>query len=304
MRVEALKSNRLEEFIDYCRKHRAEVDDSFLYDEDLREFEPNAENPTYIVVDDNELIIAAASLIINEYHRRGKKGRFRIFHSEVSEAQVYNKLLEAILRHTEGLGKIFVFMHTDDSSAIEIIEELKFTIERYSFFLVREDLEVQSFKLPEGYEIKPFKAGEHEKDWCEVRNQAFAKLKGSETPITLEMVSKMISDSDSIEGAAMLLYHKEVPVGVIRGALDEYEGTQTMNIGPVAIIPEYQGKGLGRCLLRAILRFAKDNNFRMTSLCVNGDNERAKSLYLQEGFKQVEAVVCYDYHIKRSKSES
>lgn len=297
MRVEVLESNRVEEFIAYCRKHRGEVDDSFLYDEDLKEFEPNAENPTYIVVDDNEQIIAAASLIINEYHRRGKKGRFRILHSEVPEAEIYNMLLQAILKHTEGLDKIFVFMHTDDSAAIEIIEELKFTIERYSFFLVREDLEVQSFKLPEGYEIAPFKVGEHENAWCQIRNSAFAKLKGSETPITPGMVSKMISDSDSIEGAALLLYHEERSVGVIRGALDEYEGTQTMNIGPVAIIPEYQGKGLGRCLLRAILQFAKDNNFKMTSLCVNGENERAKALYLQEGFKQAEAVVCYDYHI-------
>lgn len=297
MRIEILKSNRVEEFIAYCRKHRAEVDDSFLYDDDLKEFEVNVDNPTYIAVDDNDKIIAAASLIINEYHRRGKKGRFRIFHSEVPEAQVYNKLLQAILTHTEGLDKIFVFIHADSSEAIEIIEELKFTVERYSFFLVREDLEVQAFKLPERYEIKPFKAGEHEKAWCEVRNSAFAKLKGSETPITPEMVSKMISDSDNIEGATMLLYHEERPVGVIRGALDEYEGTQTMNIGPVAIIPEYQGKGLGRCLLRAILHFAKKNNFKMTSLCVNGDNERAKALYLQEGFKQVEAVVCYDYYI-------
>jgi mycothiol synthase len=302
MRVEALKSNRVEEFIVYCRKHRADVDDSFLYDEDLREFEPNADNPTYIAVDDNKQIIAAASLIINEYHRIGKKGRFRIFHSEVLEVQVYDKLLQAILKHTEGLDKIFVFMHTDDSAAREIIEELKFTVERYSFFLVREDLEVQACKLPEEYEIMLFKEGVHEKAWCEVRNSAFAKLKGSETPITEDMVSKMIADNDSIEGATILLYHKERPVGVGRGALDEYEGLQTMNIGPIAIIPEYQGKGLGRYLLRTILSFARNNNFRRTTLCVNAENEKAKDLYLQEGFKQAEAVVCYKYDIIKDSS--
>ena len=74
-----------------------------------------------------------------------------------------------------------------------------------------------------------------------------------------------------------------------------------MNIGPLAIIPEYQGKGLGRILLRTILNFAKDKNYKRTILCVNAENERAKALYIQEGFKQVEGVVCYKYDLIRKQ---
>jgi mycothiol synthase len=61
------------------------VDDSYLDDEELNYFEPNEENPTYIVLDKQDRIIAAASLIIDEYNRRGKRARFRIFHANDCE---------------------------------------------------------------------------------------------------------------------------------------------------------------------------------------------------------------------------
>lgn len=35
MKVEALKTEQLEDFREYCKKHRKELDDSFLYDDDL-----------------------------------------------------------------------------------------------------------------------------------------------------------------------------------------------------------------------------------------------------------------------------
>lgn len=68
-----------------------------------------------------------------------------------------------------------------------------------------------------------------------------------------------------------------------------------MNIGPLAIIPEYQGQGLGRLLLRASLQFAKEKGYHKTILSVNGENERAQALYVNEGFRQVEGVACYEY---------
>ena len=70
-----------------------------------------------------------------------------------------------------------------------------------------------------------------------------------------------------------------------------------MNIGPLAIQPKYQGQGLGRMLLRASLCFARDKAHTRVIPSVNGENERAKALYIQEGFQQVEAVVCYEYYL-------
>ncbi len=298
MKIEALKNERIGDFLEYCRKHRPDVDDSFLYEEDLRDFKPDDENPTYIVTGRQGEIIAAASLIIDEYHRRGKKARFRIFHSEIEDSECYKMLMQEIIKHTGGLDKIFVYVQVANKQMLEFIEGLKFHVDRYSFLLVREDLEVPEPRLPEGYEIRPLRAGIDEELWCEVRNASFAKLKGSETPITPEMVAKMITADDHLEGGSMILYHEERPVGVVRGAKDEYEDAPIMNIGPLAIIPEYQGKGLGRSLLRASLKFAKENSYKRTILCVNAENERAKSLYIQEGFRQVEAVACCMFDLR------
>ena len=297
MKIEFLKSDRKEEFLEYCKKYRGEIDDSFLYDEDLLNFEPNDENPTYIAMNEGGKIVGTVSLIIDDYNRRGKKGRFRIFHSEADTNESYNLLMEAILKHTGDLDNIFVFSPVVNTKLIEAIERLNFSVERYSYLLVREDLEAGEVSLPEDYKINPFKLECDKEKWCEVRNASFAKLKGSETPMTPAMVEKMILSEDNIEGGAMILYHNEKPVGVVRGAIDDYEGQPIMNIGPLAIIPEYQGKGLGRMLLRACLSFAKEKTFKRTILCVNAENERAKALYLQEGFKQVEAAACYKYEI-------
>lgn len=297
MRLDILKKERIEDFKNYCRKHRQEVDDSFLYDEDLNVFELNDENPTYIIVNEKDEIVAAASLLIDDYHRKGKKGRFRIFHSEMNRVQYYELLMEGILKHTAGLDRVIIFIPTYNQELQEYIKALNFQVDRYSFVLVRDEIDVPGYHIPEDYSIKTFKQGSDEETWCKIRNIAFSNLKGSETPITPDMVDKMVSNHSYIEGGLAILYHKDTPVGVVRGSADLHMDAPIMNIGPLAIVPEYQGKGLGRVLLRHIVNFAKEKGYEKTILCVNAENEMAKRLYIQEGFKQVEAVVCYQYDL-------
>lgn len=293
MKIEVLKNGGIKSFAQYCQRHRGEIDDSFLYDEDLKDFHPDDENPTYVLLDEKEELVGTASLIIDQYLKRGRKARFRILHSEVEDIECYQGLIQAVLRHTKGLTKVFIFVPMENNKLIEIIEKLNFVVERYSFLYIRELQNIPDFSIPEGYEVRSFKPGIDEEAWCQVRNTAFQHLKGHETPITPEMAAKMASDSDYIEDGMMLLYHKDRAVGVVRGAADEYEGTQIMNIGPLAILPEYQGRGLGRILLRAALHFAREKAYHRTILCVNAENQRAEDLYIKEGFQKVEAVACY-----------
>jgi mycothiol synthase len=297
MKVVALEKARVHDFTEYCKRHRDEVDDSYLYDFELRDFQIGDENPTYILINQQDEIVGAASLVMDDYHKRGKRARFRIFHSEVEDIQCYQQLLKELLKHTKDLEKVFLFIPVTTNNLIEMIQDLKFSLERYAFLFVREDLEVPNLNLPEGYELRPFKQGQDEENWAMIRNAAFSTLKGSETPITIEGVTKLLHDDDYLEGGMLLLFHHGKPVGVIRGADDEYEDAPIMNIGPVAVTPEYQGCGLGRILLRASLLFAKEKGYKRTILSVNGENERAQALYIQEGFKQVEAVVCYQYFL-------
>ncbi|MDQ1000741.1 mycothiol synthase [Neobacillus niacini] len=298
MRVEGLEKEKVLDFVAYCKKHRNEIDDSYLYDSDLLEFEIRDENPTYLAINQQDEIIGVASLVMDDYHNRGKRARFRIFHCKTQDIQCYQQLLEAVLKHTAGLDKVFLFIPVVNSKLIEMVEGLKFSVERYAFLLVREDLDVPEIHFPEGYELRTFRPRQDENNWLTVRNIAFSTLKGSETPLTTEGVKKLLTYDDYLEGGMMVLFYQEKPVGVIRGAHDEYDGAPIMNIGPVAILPEYQGRGLGRSLLRASLRFAKEKGYKRTILSVNGENDRAQALYIQEGFKQVEAVVCYQYFLR------
>lgn len=297
MKTVQLSKVNFHDFVDYCKRHRGDVDESFLYDEDFEKFQIGSENPTYLLLDEDEKVVAAASLIIDEYNRSGKKGRFRIFHSEINDMKIYEGLLDSILLHTEDLEKIFTFVPTYNVELVEKIARLNFKVERYVFLLIRDTNNISDFTIPEDYVIRHLELNNNEDDWCRVRNIAFASVKGNEVPVTSNMVIDMLLSNDNIEGGCMILYHKDKAVGCIRCSYDEFEDKPIVNIGTLAVIPEYQGKGLGRLLLRAGISFAKSNSFSRTILCVNADNEKAKSLYLQEGFNQIEAVVCYYYEI-------
>ncbi|UQZ36102.1 hypothetical protein C2I18_22760 [Paenibacillus sp. PK3_47] len=295
MIIKALEVSREEEFLAFCRKHRDQLDDSFLSEEELERFKADADNPTYIAVNSDGELAGAASLMLNDYSRRGRKARLRILYAEPEAAGVYQELLQAVLLHADGMDKLNIFVPTLNTELAGKLAGAGFEVERYSFLLVRGGQEVPEFVLPGGYEIRPFKRGVDEASWCEVRNAGFAKLKGSETPVTPEMVENMTAGADSIEGGMLLLYHGSRAVGVVRGSADEYKDRPLMNIGPLALLPEYQGKGLGRILLRAALHTARDNGYGGTILCVNAENDRAKALYISEGFNEVEAAACYRY---------
>lgn len=301
LRIEWLREERIADFASYCRRHRKEVDESFLFDDELERFRPNKENPTYILTNISGEVVGTASLILDEYRRSGRAGRFRMLHSETRALAAYRALMEAMLRHCDGLDSVYVFVPAANKTQAEMVQALGFSAERHSFVLVRGDLDVPEPCFPEGYCVRRFVPGDEE-IWCQVRNEAFRNLKGSEAPVTPRMIAEMAADGASLDGGMLILFHNEKPVGVVRGGPDEYEGSPAMEIGPLAIIPEYQGRGLGRSLLRTALRLARDRSFSQTILSVNAENERALSLYEQEGFRLVKAVVCYEYKLNHTTS--
>ncbi|AIQ46458.1 hypothetical protein R70723_11675 [Paenibacillus sp. FSL R7-0273] len=298
MKIAALEQESFDEFLGYCRRHRSQLDDSFLIDEELAEFRLNEENPTYIAVDPQGRIAGAASLMLNDYSRRGRKARLRILHAEEEEPVVYRELLQAVLRHAAGMDKLNIFAPVMNKAEANKLAGAGFTVERYTYVLERDIKELPDIGQPEQYELRAFKPGADEEVWSEVRNAGFARLQGSETPVTPEMVKAMTAEADYIGGGMLLLYHDDKAVGIVRGSDDDYGGERVMSIGPLALLPEYQGKGLGRVLLRAALQVAQASGYSKSILCVNAENEQAKALYTGEGFREAEALACYKYDLK------
>ncbi|CAM3275387.1 GNAT family N-acetyltransferase [Sporolactobacillus spathodeae] len=298
MGIEKLDRDRIQDFLAYCTKHRSELDDSYLYGEEFEKFEPNDENPTYILTDGSNAIIGAASLVIDDYYRSGKKARFRILHTETGDALDYKNLLQAVVKHAKGLDSVFLFIPLANKKLLKMVKDLNFKLWRYSFLLVKENISAYSLNLPEHYSIRPLIPGKDETVWCAIRNECFANLPGSETPMTEEIIRDRMTHSDYLEDGALILYDQNRAIGIVQGLDDTYDDAPIMCIGPLAVIPDYQGRGLGRTLLRASINFAKQHGYTRTILCVDGKNERAKTLYLHEGFKEVHADVAYTFTLK------
>ncbi len=293
MKLEAVTRENLEEFFAYCRAHRLEVDDSYLYEEDLAEFQLGDENPTYVLKEEGK-IVAAASLILDDYHRRGNRGRFRILHAVGNKPEAIRVLIEALQSSIREVEYVIVFIPDENPAMAKIVGKFDFYVERASCLLVRDTKDLPSLPvLPESFSLRTFQSGSDETNWITVRNLSFASLLGNQTPLVEEQVVKMTKDEDHLPGGMLLLFDGEQAVGIVRGAKDEYEDHPIMNIGPLAVVPGYQGRGLGRFLLRAAMGFGKEEGYDRVILCVNAENEGAKALYLKEEFVQVEGIRCF-----------
>lgn len=297
MNIIQLTSEKKLDFINYCMKYRNEFDSTFLADEDLMSFELDEDNPTYILLNNNNNIIGVASLILNLYYRSAGSGRFRMFHTIESNKETYEEMLNLVLKHTDGLQKVFLFIDDNDKKMAEILKALNFKIKRYSYTLIKDDLEDMEVSFPNGYELREFVAGRDEADWCKVRNLGFSEIAGCDTPKTPEMFKEMEKDEGHLPNGIIMLYHDNMPIGEVRATKEVEDDKEYVFISSLCLIPEYQGKGLGRNLLKTALNFGKSKGIQKGMLTVNAENENAVSLYLKEGFKKTIVVTCHEYYL-------
>jgi len=297
MNIIKLTSERKSDFINYCKKYRNECDITFLDDQELMSFVPNEENPTYIIIDNNN-VIGAASLIINSYYRRAGTGRFRIFHTIKPNKEIYEKILNLILKDVVDLKKIFLFIDDKNKKMAEVLKALDFKIKRYSYTLINHDLKDMQGSFPNGYELREFRAGRDEANWCKVRNLGFSKIAGCDTPKTPEMYSEIEKDYGHLPGGIIMLYHENMPIGQVRATKEVEDDIEYVFISSLSVIPEHQGKKLGRNLLKVALNFGKNKGIQKGMLSVNAENENAVSLYLNEGFEKESVAICHEYYLK------
>lgn len=291
VRIEALTKEALAPFLDFCRAHRDGLDDSFLSEGDILKFELGPADPTFVAIGAGHGIIGAASLILGGIIKPSGRARLRVLYSLYDDPLLYGRLLSPIMEAAKGLTSIYVFIPDDNSKVTTAVERLGFILERTAYSMARKACDVLPYILPHGFSIRPFAGGLDERAWCEVRNRAFASLKGNDAPLAQEDVARM-AEADGADGRMLMLLDGARPVGVVRGAFEELKGSLVFDIGPLAVLPGYQGKGLGRALLRAILAYAGERRTDAV-LSVDSTNESALRLYSEEGFKKVKGFACY-----------
>jgi ribosomal protein S18 acetylase RimI-like enzyme len=73
-------------------------------------------------------------------------------------------------------------------------------------------------------------------------------------------------------------------IGIKEVEIDEYF------ISNLAVLPERQGRGLGKFLLQQVENQAMELGFHKLSLTVDVENPRAISLYQQTGFRLIQTI--------------
>lgn len=83
----------------------------------------------------------------------------------------------------------------------------------------------------------------------------------------------------------------EGPNGQPLGVNGLSEGNDVPGVGPAAVMPEYQGQGIGRVLMDAVLRRARERGFSSARLVQDAYNMVSLSLYASLGFAVREPLV-------------
>jgi mycothiol synthase len=294
MMYEPLRPESIEIFCQFCRRHRSRLDDSYITESELATLTPSQANPTWMALEAGS-VIAAASLVMDDYHVRGRRARFRVLFSDRPETGIYRGLLNNLQPAAAEIDYWFLFVKDENLDQMRCVVELGFRIERSSHILLRGALPAGPVQFPDGVLIRTFVSGQDEATYANVRNKAFAPLMGSQTPITVDHVANMVSDASSPPVGIFLLEADGQVVGIVCTGKDPGDDGEvpSLEIGPLAVLPEYQGRGYGTLLLRYALRFGQEQaGLSQAVLSVNAENTPALGLYLREGFKVIQGLTC------------
>lgn len=294
MKTEYVNDKTIGKFIEYCSRYSREHDESFVPKED---FCADKDNPSYILLDDNNEIAGAVSLMTTPELRKQNRGRFRIMHCVMQSFEAYELMLDTIMPHAEGLDYVTLYLPEGRKAVAGYVRDLGFETERYSWYMEKicSDIVIPAF--PEGYKLEPMRRGLDEQAWCDVTNRCFSSHPGH-VDMTVELFLREINQEDYIDGGLMMLWYGSNPVGAVRVSRDVENGVGYAFITYVSVLEAHQGKGLGKNLIRAALQFSKDMGFGKAGLVVSASNKRAADIYINEGFKKIDTVACFKKHLK------
>lgn len=281
-----------EAFFAFCRQHRSKLDPSYLGDQDLLSFPSPVFEHTFLEKGPDGGIVGACSLMGPAPDSAKHEARFRILYSISGLPASYCGLLKAVAEDVPGGTRMRIFVPQSGGVQQDLLISLGFLKERTTYLMVREGGEHAAPSLPSGYGFRDFAIDNDEHAWCEIRNEAFRAVKGNDSPVLPDDIRTIMQSEGHLARGMVMVEHDGKPVGVAMGTKESYQEQASMNIGPIAVLPAHQGKGLGRAMMRLLLGRAASLSLNVVTLSVNADNSNALSLYLSEGFREAASFAC------------
>jgi len=281
----------MEQFVEYCKLYKSCFDDSFLSDDELKNYDLD-DNLTLLLHKNNE-ILGVCSIMLN------RNNRVRLFHTVDGRFESYEMLhhhITEILKAEYKSDQYGLFLPLENTEVIHTMSRLGFETERNIYVLERTSKYAEMPSLPTSFSMSKMTFPDDVKHWTNIRNTAFKSLKGYvEYPESY--FEDMSLSSEYIESGTLIISKDTTPIGIAKLSKEIEENIEIGFIGPIAVLPEYQGRGLGRKLLQALIYVSEQNRFSKSYLCVNADNEDALKLYLSEGFIKQESVTAMKFNL-------
>jgi ribosomal protein S18 acetylase RimI-like enzyme len=141
-----------------------------------------------------------------------------------------------------------------------------------------------------------FNNAEHRQKIVELTDAYMRDPMGSNAPMPVE-VKKNLTDGLANHPACMILFGivDKQYAGICTSYINfsTFKAKPYFNVHDLAVLKEFQGKGVGKKLLEKVIEIATERNYCKVTLEVRDDNHNAKGLYKKLGFKDCEPVMYY-----------
>lgn len=285
MHVEPVTTQNVARFREYYLGHAAEHDTSDLPE---GKFSPGPDNPSWLLLEDG-VVIGAASVMRMGFEQI-KRARFRILHCTEPNEEWYRMLVEVVRQALPSDHTAFAFIPEHQTLTRQVWESLGFQVERYAWIMERDTQDVTPANFPDGYVIETITKADAEV-YAEILNKSFVKELGRFEKTKEDILRRLTDHEHPVQ--LHLLKHQGTAVGVLATSEEADDGKSLLVIETLGLLPDYQGRRLGRQLLRAGCQRSRERPFDKIVLSVQAQNERAAELYLEEGFRKSGTMVCY-----------
>ncbi len=201
-----------------------------------------------------------------------------------------------------------------DVPVLPRIKAARALLTRSGFYLARVWLEMWWVSIapppapepPPGVRLRTYRPEQDAGAWAALAINAFAGH-WEATPLSLEDIAAIICLPDFDPGGFWLA---EVDGQLVGQALARYNahvpalgGIPLGRIEDVAVLPEYRGRGIGRALVLAAMRYLWQQGCRTMELTVDARNTQAIRLYRTLGFIEAGQLHWYRLDLESSRSK-